>query len=718
MSQYSFTRRALAAVMAGAMVLPANIFAQDTTQQPSGSPAQSTASAPAQQTQQTAPNAPSTNVPPEKSAVNVLVNKPTLRPANWDNYSKGKEFPNPLGAYTPRGIPEAIFGNTPRIQDLIREGVLYLSLNDAIALALENNLDIAIARYNLQIADTDVLRAKSGSNIRGVATGLVTGTQGGAAAAGTGAAGGGAGGTQTGAGGAGTGAFGIVQSTLGTTGGPIPQFDPSLNGTLQLEHATTPQSSTILTGTRELKQNTGVGNFSYNQGFATGTNLSVGFNNNRISSNSLFSQVNPAVNTNFRMTVSQHLLQGFGIGNNTRLIRIAKNNRQISDISFRNQVIASTSQIQNIYWDLVSAYEDVKVRERSLALANRTLSDNRKQVEIGTLAPIEIVRAESEAAARNQELIVSQTNLQLQQTFMKNAISRSLADPMLAAVPVIPTDRMIVTSEPVPSVDELVKTALENSPDYAQSLIDLTNRDINKKAARNALLPTLDLFGFYGASGLGGVQNPNQACDTIVVGGVIQNPCFPTTNFTSAFGSLFDSSGPDKGAGISLIIPIRNRSAQADQVRSELEYRQAELRLQQQQNTIGINVRNAQFTVQQNRARVEAAVKGRELAQQSLDAEQKRYQLGASTSFNVLQSQRDLVQAESNYVAAVAAYEKSRVSLDQVTGLTLQRNNISLDDAVSGRVTSMPTVPGVQPAPPQINTPTSQQQPPPSASLQ
>jgi outer membrane protein TolC len=477
-----------------------------------------------------------------------------------------------------------------------------------------------------------------------------------------------------------------------------------LSGTLSLERSKTPLSNTVTTGVPFLQQNSGNVNFSYNQGFATGTNLTVGFNNSRVTTNALFSGFNPLVASNFRATLSQHLLNGFGWQNNTRLIRIAQNNRRISNISFRSQVIATTSQIQNIYWDLVSAYEDVKVRERSLALANRTLSDNRKQVEIGTLAPIEIVRAESEASTRNQELIVSQTNLQLQQTFMKNAISRSLADTVLANVPVVPTDRMVVTNEQVPPVEELVKTALENSPDYATSLIDLTSRDINKKAAKNALLPTLDLFGFYGGSAVGGAPNP-ATCATSGIG------C-GRTGFGDVFGSLFDSSGPDKGAGITLNIPIRNRSAQADQVRSELEYRQAQLRLQQQQNTININVRNAQFAVQQNRARVEAAIKGRELAQQSLDAENKRYQLGASTSFNVLQSQRDLVLAESNYVAAVSAYEKSRVLLDQVTGLTLQRNNISLEDAVSGAVKTAPVVPGVQPAPPQSNTPTGQLQPP------
>ena len=700
-------RRTLALVMASTMVLPAHVFAQDNAQSTSASSAAATA-------QTAAPNAPSANTPPEKTAKNVLVNSATPRPANWDNYSKGHEFPNPLGAYTPRRIPDAIFGNTPRVTDLVKDGVLYLSLNDAIALALENNLDLAIARYNLQIADTDVLRAKAGSSIRGVNTGLVSGTQGGAAASSTGAAGGGAGGTQTGSGGAGTGASGLVQSTLGSAGGPIPQFDPSLTGTLALERATVPQSSTVLTGTNQLSSNTGTANFSYNQGFATGTNLSVGFNNNRSASNSRRTSVNPTLSTNFRATLSQHLLNGFGWQNNTRLIRIAKNNRQISNISFRNQVIATTSQIQNIYWDLVSAYDDVKVRERSLALANRTLSDNRKQVEIGTLAPIEIVRAESEASTRNQELIVSQTNLQLQQTFMKNAISRSLADSALAKVPVIPTDRMVVGTEPVPEVEDLVRTALENSPDYASSLIDLTNREINKKAAKNALLPTVDLFAFYGASALGGVQNPNSPCNTHPApgGSGFLDPCFPTTSYGSAFGNLFDSSGPDKGIGFSLSIPLRNRSAQADQIRSELEFRQAELRLQQQQNTININVRNAQFALQQNKARVDAAVKGRELAQQSLDAENKRYQLGASTSFNVLQSQRDMVQAEATYVSAVSAYEKSRVLLDQVTGQTLQRNNISLDDALSGQVKTAPQVPGVQPAPPQTNTPTSQQQPP------
>ncbi|MGH8458835.1 MAG: TolC family protein, partial [Nevskiales bacterium] len=421
--------------------------------------------------------------------------------------------------------------------------------------------------------------------------------------------------------------------------------------------------------------------------------------------NSLFSTLVPELNSGFRLTMRQRLLSGFGLGPNTRFIRIARNNREISDIAFRNQVISTVSQIQNIYWDLVNAYEDVKVRERSRALAEKTLSDNRKQVEIGTLAPIEIVRAESEVATRNQELIVAQTNLQLQQLLMKNAITRDLSDPRLAAAPVIPTDSMqIPEQEPVAPVQDLIRDAFQHRPELSQARIDLTNRDINQKAARNAMLPTVDLVAWYGASGLAGDQNPNITC-----GNVNASPppnCTPAppavgsiqrTGWPNAFRDLFDHSNPDYAIGFNVTIPLRNRAAQADQVRSELEYRQAQLRLRQLENQVGIEVRNAQFALQQNRARVDAATKGRQLAQESLDAEQKKYALGASTNFQVLQAQRDLTLAESNLVTARSAYEKTRVELDRVTGLTLARNNISMGDAESGMVETMPNIPGVAP---------------------
>jgi outer membrane protein len=646
--------------------------------------------------------APAAQLPPSPQP-----QKPKEQQLKVVDYSKSQShFPNPVAPYyKTRDVPEAVLANTPRIEQLFQNGKLMLSLNDAIALALENNLDLAIARYNLNIADTDILRTKAGAATRGVAAGLVQGTPGGGVGGfGTGAQGAGAGGTTGGAGGAGTGAAGLVTSTLGV-GSTIDNFDPIISGTISVEHAVFPLSSSFVTGVNQLNQNTTTGNFTYSQGFSTGTAMQLTFNNNRQATNNTRNLLEPAINSQFRLTMRQHLLQGFGFGPNLRFIRIARNNRRISDSAFKQQINSTVSQIQNIYWDLVNAYEDVKVKERSLALANRTLSDNRKQVQIGTLAPIEIVRAEAEVATRQQDLIVSQTNLQLQQSLMKNAITRSLPKGSpLETAEVIPNDTMqLPTAEPGAPVDDLLQQALTNRPELEQSSIDLENRKITDKSAHNALLPSLDVFAFYGGSGLAGDQNPLATCAAPIctplelAQGQIPPGSINRTGLGNAFARLFDSSAPDKGVGVNLTIPLRNRSAQADAVRSQLEFRQAELRLQQLRNQISIEVRNAQFALQQNRARVEAAQKGRQFAQESLDAEQKRYALGASTNFLVLQAQRDLTQAESNLVAAMAAYEKSRVELDRVTGNTMARNNIRFEEAMVGEVQTTPSVPDVVP---------------------
>ena len=617
-----------------------------------------------------------------------------------EDYTKPKSHIfNLIAPYTSRYVPPPTFANSTRIDQTIRDGKMYLSLDDAIALALENNLDLAIARYNLSIADTDILRSKAGSGLRGVNTGVVSGTPGGGVGTiGSGATGGGAGGTSTAAGGAATGTGGIVVSTTGA-GPAIPSFDPFLSGTLDIEQTTQPQTSPFA-GVAKLQTHTGVGNFTYNQGFATGATLSVGYNNNQQSTNSTFSALSPQLSSNFRATLSQPLLQGFGWSLNKRNMVIAKNNREITDISFRQQVISTVVQIQNIYWDLVNAYETVKVNQESVALAEKTLSDNRKQVEIGTLAPIEVVRAQSQVATNNQQLIVAQTNLQLQQLLMKNAISRNLVDPTLASVPVIPTDTMIVPAvEPVIPIEDLVNDALSHRPELAQSRIDLTNREINNKALKNGLLPSVNLFAFYGASAVGGDQNAAATCGVSNNNSFCTPPnSFPSRSFGGTFANLFDSSAPDKGIGINLTIPIRNRTAQADQIRGQLEYQQAQMRLQQQQNQIRIDVRNSQFTMQQDRAQVEAARKAVDLARESLDAEQKKYALGASTNTLVLQAQRDLTQAESQLVTANAAYQKQKVDLDRATGLTLANLGIDIADAQSGVVNKMPNVPNVGPA--------------------
>jgi outer membrane protein len=620
------------------------------------------------------------------------------------DYTQGRShLPNPIAPYQTTNVSPPNLTNTPRLEQLLKDGKLMLSMNDALALALENNLDLAIYRYNLNIADTDILRAKSGASILGVNTGVVLGTPGGGVGGFGGAtgltSGAGAGGTTIGGGGAGTGTLGLVSSTLGL-GSPIPSYDPILTGTLQLDHYNQVASSAFI-GVPVLSQNTGTANFFYNQGFATGTNLSVGFNNTRQTTNSPFTNLSPILNSGFKANVTQHLLQGFGLLPNRRFIIIAKNNRELTDVGFRLQVTDTVDQIQNIYWDLVNAYEQVKVQQDALALAEKTLSDNKKQVEIGTLAPLEIVRAQSQVASSQQAVITAKTQLELQQLLMKNALSRALVDPVLIEAEVIPTDTMgIPPQEPILPTQDLMNDALSHRPELAESRIDLSNRATSMKAIKNSLLPTLDLFAYYGGSGIGGAQNSSNVC-----GNPGSNPNFctppdqalPSTSYGETLNQLVNGTAPDKGIGVSLNIPIRNRLAQANNIRSQLEYRQAQMRLQQVENEIRIEVRNAQFALQQNRASVDAAQAAMALAEQSLEAEQKKYALGASTTTLVLQQQSQLTSARSTLVAAKASYEKSRVELDRATGLLLERNNIDLADAQTGVVTKIPTVPYVVP---------------------
>lgn len=612
------------------------------------------------------------------------------------NYANpAPHFPNPFAPYLGHQVPPPSFGNTVRIENMLKDGKLRLSLSDAVALALENNLDLAIARFNLSIADTDIMRAKSGESVRGVDTGLVQGTPGGGVGGfGSGAPGAGAGGTSGGAGGAGTGASGLVQSTLGV-GTPIDSFDPIVSGGMNIDHATFPESSEILYGVKSLKQNTGIANFNYTQGFASGTLMSLNFNNDRITNDSLNSFLTPELDTGFRVTLRQHLLAGFGFGPNTRFIRIARTNREISDVSFRGQVIATVSQIQNIYWDLVNAYEDVKVKDRSLELAEKTLSDDREQVRIGAIAPMEVMKAESQEATASQDLLLSQNELQLQELLIKNAVTRDLSDPVLASASVIPTDTMsIPEKEPVTPVQDLIADAQQHRPELAEARMDLSNRELTRKAAANALKPQVDLIAWYGAYGLAGLGNSANP-----VYAQQPNPVsFPSpSGYSNAFSDLFKNNSPDYAVGINISIPLRNRGAQADQIRSQLEYRQAQLHLQQLQNQIGIEVRNAQFALLQNRSRVDAARKARDLAQQTFDIEQKKKALGASTSNLVLQTERDLAQASSNFVTAMSTYEKSRVELDRATGLTLDHTGIQIEDAERGTVQQLPRFSGVAP---------------------
>jgi outer membrane protein TolC len=586
---------------------------------------------------------------------------------------------NPFSAYSPSEVPEPPLTNSPLLSQLIRDGKLYLSLKDAIRLALENNLDLAIARYNLPIANTDILRTKAGGIFRGVNAGVVQGTPGGGVGGfGAGAPGAGAGGTTSGAGGAGAGASGLVQSTLGT-GTAVASYDPLIIGSVGAEHQTTPLANQQIYGVPLLQLNTGQSNIGFAQAFPTGTSVSFEFNNGRQTTNSPFFNLSPVLNSMYRFSFQQQLLAGFGFGPNLRYLRIANNNKRISDIAFKDQVIATVTQIENIYWDLVSAYEQAQVNEHSLTFAQQSLDNAKKQLQLQSIPEMDVMRAEAEVSKRDQDLTIARTSLQLQELLMKNALTKSLDDPVLEAIPVVPTDRLQSVAAPAnQAVQDLISQALRNRPELNETDVDLVNRQISRKAARNALLPSLSLVAFYGGSGLAGPLNP-----------IYNIPGIPNTSnvpadFPGALENAFNNTAPDYYIGFNLNIPLRNRVAKADQYRSELEYRQAELRREQLKKQIRIEVRNAQYALEQTAARVEAARKARDLAQRTFEIMQKEQALGAGSTYQTMTAQRDLSVAELDLVTALTVYEKAEVELDRATASTLEHNGIEIQDAISG----------------------------------
>jgi outer membrane protein len=376
-------------------------------------------------------------------------------------------------------------------------------------------------------------------------------------------------------------------------------------------------------------------------------------------------------------------------------------------VAFRLQIITTVDQIENMYWDLVYAYENVRVQAEALTYARKALDDSKQQAKVGTAPPIQVVSAESTVATNQQNLILAQNNLQLQELLMKNAVSRDIDDPTFAEAEVIPTSAMLIPQqETVTPTQDMITQALDHRAELVESRIDLNSRDLNARAVRNALLPTLDAFAYYGGSGVGGNINPAVPnCTAAPTAKYCYTtptlpPPFQTSNsvgYGNTLTQLFNSTAPDKGVGITLSIPLRNREAQADQVRAVLEYRQAQVRLHQLENQVRIEVRNAQFDVKQNRVAVEAAESAVDLARQTLDADQQKLKVGLTTTTAILQDASILTTSESNLVSAKAAYEKSLVELDRATGLLLDHSGISVSEATRGQVTHMPSIPDVAP---------------------
>ena len=603
------------------------------------------------------------------------------------DYSQGPDtWPKLWNAFEIPDVPQVNLSNSVRLDQLLVDGKLYLSLKDALALAIENNLDIAAARYNPLVAQTDVLRAKSGQQLRGVqtqistlSTGQTQGAGAGARAANatgiTGRAGGG------GAVGGGGGGAGDASSFFGTQ---AVNLDPLLFGGIDWGHFSNPQTTDIVTGTSALvieRSNSRVG---VRQGFLTGATATLVWANTRQDTNSLRNNFNPSLRSNVTLQVRQPLLRGFGLAVNRRNIVVAKRNQQVTDLAFKQQVITVVVRVQQLYWDLVSLRSNVEATEEALGLAGKLYDDNKRRVEIGTLAPIEIVRAEAEVASRQEDLTIAETQVKLQETLLKNAISiNGVASPSLIHAELVPTDRIEVPRvEPLAPVEELMAIALAERPDLEQAQIRLGNTDINLKAIRNGRLPQVAVSFDLTNNGLAGqvndlfVPTPGQAGP---------NPFF-LGGLPNSLSQIFRRNFPDYQVAVDVTIPLRNRQAQADLTATMLERRQSEIELRQTENSIRVEVQNALIGLQQAKARYDAAQKGLVLQEQTLEAEQKKFDLGASTIFLVVQAQRDVALARSQEIAAMNNYAIAKIDLDNALGRTLEANDITLAEALEGAV--------------------------------
>jgi outer membrane protein TolC len=578
----------------------------------------------------------------------------------------------PFSQYRPTDAPPLDLTNSPRLQSLIRDGKLYISLSDTIALAIENNLDLAYFRYNFPIAETDIARTEAGAPANGVDTEIVqSSTEGGFGSQNTG------GGASSGS--AAAGAGGIVTSTLGA-GTSVSSFDPFLKFQGFDDHNVTQEGNQFQYGVPTFKQNTIEALATYTQSFPLGTNVTVNYEGQRFANNSPYEAINPTLYSNFELVLTQQLLAGFGLATNERYIHIAKKNLQITDLAFRAQVIATITQVENIYWDLVNAYEDEQVKQRSLDFAQRTLHDDQEQLKLKAIPEMQVLKDQSDVATSEGDLTVSRANLRLNELLLKNAITKS-DDPLIDEMSVIPLDRT-GPADPNASlpIDDLIAEAEKNRPDVTQDEIAMQVAKMSLQSINSELLPSLNLYGLYAGAGIAGPQNPNCNLTPAQCASVLP------TGFGSMFLNTFNYSSPEYQVGVNLSINLRNRQAKADQFRASLEYRRRQISFEEQKKSIRFDVRNSQFALQQAQARVDALQKARDLAQRTFDITEQEQKLGAKSTYDVLVAQHDLAIAESNLAAAKTAYEKARVDIDRATGETLERMGVSIADAKTGQV--------------------------------
>ncbi len=574
--------------------------------------------------------------------------------------------------YQTRSVPPVSLNNSSRLETLVRAGRLYISAPDVVALAIENNIDVEVQRYGPLLAREVLKRAQGGGALRSVGLGVAPGPQS-VSLQGVSVN---ASGVNAGAAGGGVSSGGGIVTQLGPA---IPALDPTVIFFANFQHSTTPQSNTVLTGTTALIQDTRTYQAQYAQNWAFGLNAQVTYGSQYTKVNSQFFTLNPFTAGSLDLQLTQNLLQGFGSAVNTRNIRVQKNNLKVTDLQFKQQVITTVSAVLNLYWDLVSFHEDLRARKQELETAQQLLDDNKKQVADGTLAEIEITRAESQLYTAKQDLVISETNLLQQETVLKNALSRNgVASPTLMSVHIVPLDKITIPAkDDIRPVEELVADALAKRVEMAQSRTNIESNQLNLVGIKNSLKPTLQAFAELTNNGLSG---------GLTALGIAQGGSALAGGYGELLAQIARRNYPNYSAGISLNIPIRNRAAQSDYVTSLIEIRQNELNLQKSINQIRVDVHNAVIGLQQARARYDAAAKARVLQKETLDADRRKYELGAITSYQVVQDQRDLANTESAEVQAMANFTHARIAFEQALGITLDVNNISLDEALSGQV--------------------------------
>jgi outer membrane protein TolC len=593
--------------------------------------------------------------------------------------------PSWLRPYRTRTVPPINLSNSPRLESLVRAGVLYLAAQDVVALAIENNLDVEVQRYGPLLAREVLRRAQAGGALRSVGLGVAAGPQS-VSLQGVSLN---SGGEAVSTGGNGVSSGGGIVTQLGPA---IPSLDPTIVGLINFQHATIPQSNTILTGTTAFIQNTRTYEAQYSQNWVFGLNAQLTYLSQYAKVNSQDFSLNPYTNGDLDLQVTQNLLQGFGSAVNGRNIRVQKNNLKVTDLQFKQQVITTVAAVLNLYWDLVSFNEDLRSRQQELTTAQQLLNDNKRQVQIGALAEIEVTRAEAQLYTSQQDLVISETNLLQQETILKNALSRNgVVSPDLAEVRVVPLDSLAVPDkDDLKPTEQLVGEALAKRNEIEQSRINIESNELNLVGIKNSLKPTLQAFAELTNNALSG--------QLTALGSLEPGVAYLAGGYGNLLAQIARRNYPSYSAGLSLNIPLRNRAAQSDYVTSLLEIRQNQLNLQKNINQVRVDVQNAVIGLRQARVRYDAALKARDLQQQTLDADQKKYQLGAGTVFQVVQDQRDLANAVSGEVQAMANYSHARIAFDQAVGTTLDTNNVSLGEALSGRISRPSTLPATLPA--------------------